>query len=223
MTELERALVALGDELEFPSTPDVWPRVRERLQRLRWFRPALAAVALGVLALGVAFAVPPARSAILRFFHLGAATVERVDTLPPAKHRSLVSGLGAPVSHATLRLPRGVTAVSYYERPGLDAALVRYRGKRLLIAKVDGDQMGFFKKFVSPTTRIEEVPIGEFGLFITGAEHVLMWQFRYGEVRQARTRLAGDVLVWLSDDVTYRIEGDLDKSRMLELAEQITR
>jgi len=223
MTELERALVALGEELEFPSTPDVWPRVRERLQRPRWFRPALAAVALGVLALGVAFAVPDARSAILRFFHLGAATVERVDTLPPAQQRPLVSGFGAPVSHATLRLPRGVTALRYYERPGLDAALVRYHGKRLLIAEVEGDQMSFFKKVVGPTTRIEEVPVGQFGLFITGAEHVVMWQFRYGEVREARTRLAGDVLVWFSNDVTYRIEGDLDKSQMLELAEQITR
>ena len=139
------------------------------------------------------------------------------------KQRPLVSGLGAPVSHATLRLPRDVKVLSYYERPGLDAALVRYRGKRLLIAKVDGDQMSFFKKVVGPTTRIEEVPLGQFGLFITGAEHVVMWQFQYGEVRVARTRLAGDVLVWLSDDVTYRIEGDLDKSQMLELAAQITR
>src|ERR687890_1670391 len=134
MTELERALVALGEELDLPSTPDVWPRVRERLQRPRWFRPALAAVALGVVALAIAFAVPDARSAILRFFHLGAATVERVDTLPPARERPLVSGLGAPVSHVTLRLPRGVTALRYYERPGLDAALVRYRAQQLLIA-----------------------------------------------------------------------------------------
>ncbi|MFL6030581.1 MAG: hypothetical protein ACJ74D_11170 [Gaiellaceae bacterium] len=223
MTELERALVALGEELEFPSTPDVWPRVSGRLQRRRWFRPALAAVALAVLALGIAFAVPDARSAILRFFHVGAATVERVETLPPAQQGSLVSGLGAPVSHATLRLPSGVIATRYYERPGLDAALVRYRGKRLLVAEVEGDQMAFFKKVTGPTTRIEEVPLGEFGLYISGAPHVLMWQFRSGEVREARTRLAGSVIVWLSNDVTYRIEGDLDQSQMLELARQITR
>ena len=31
MTELERALVALGGELEFPQTPDLTSRVRERL------------------------------------------------------------------------------------------------------------------------------------------------------------------------------------------------
>jgi hypothetical protein len=223
MTELERALVALGQELELPSTPDVWPAVRERLQRPRWYRPALAAVALGVVALAIAFAVPDARSAILRFFHLGAATVERVETLPPAQERPLVSGLGAPVSHATLELPPGVTPLRYYERPGLDAALVRYRGERLLVARADGDQMSFFKKVVGPTTHIDEVPLGEFGLWITGAPHVVMWQFQTGEVRQARTRLAGSVLVWLSNGITYRLEGDLDKSHMLQLARQITR
>ena len=86
MTELERALVALGNELEFPPTPDFWPRVGERLQRRRWVRPLVFAVALGALALGVALAVPPARSAILRFFHLGSATVQQVATLPPAQN-----------------------------------------------------------------------------------------------------------------------------------------
>src|SRR5512132_3685714 len=94
MTELERALIALGNELEFPPTPDLWPGVRERLHRRSWFRPAVFAVALGLVAVGIAFAVPPARSAILRFFHLGAATVEQVDTLPAAQNRPLVSGLG---------------------------------------------------------------------------------------------------------------------------------
>ena len=223
MTELERALVALGNQLEFPATPDVWPRVREGLQRPRWFRPAVLAVALGVVALGIAFAVPPARSAILDFFHLGAATVERVDTLPPAQQRSLVSGLGAPVSHPTLKVPDGATAVGFYERPGLDAALLRYKGKLVLLAEARGDQMGLFKKYTDADTTVDPVPIGQFGLWISGGQHVLLWQFNYGEVQQAETRLAGDVLLWLEDDVTYRLEGDLDKDQMLQLGRQITR
>src|SRR5436190_16743655 len=94
MTELERALAALGNELEFPPTPNVWPRVAERLQRRRWVRPAVFALAAGALAIGIAMAVPPARSAILKFFHIGAATVERVETLPPAQTRPFSSGLG---------------------------------------------------------------------------------------------------------------------------------
>jgi len=223
MTELERALVALGNELEFPATPDVWPRVQERMQRRRWFRPAVFAVALGVVAIGIAFAVPPARSAILRFFHLGAATVEQVDTLPPAQQRPLVSGLGAPLSHETLKVPSGVTALRFYERSGLDAALLRYQGKLVLLAEVRGDQMGFFKKFTDENTRVESVVLGEFGVWITGGRHVLLWEFHPNEVHEAETRLAGDVLLWLKDDVTYRLEGDLDKGQMIELARQITR
>ena len=67
----------------------------ERRRRL----PRLAiAIALLAVALAVAFAVPQARSAILRFFHIGAVTIERVGTLPPARERALAVGLGAPIS-----------------------------------------------------------------------------------------------------------------------------
>ena len=41
-----------------------------------------------------------ARSAILRFFHLRGATVERVGKLPPAVERSQAGGLGKPLSRA---------------------------------------------------------------------------------------------------------------------------
>jgi hypothetical protein len=218
MTELERALVALGNELEFPPAPDVWPAVRGRLHRRSWFRPAVFAVALGVVAVGIAFAVPPARSAILRFFHLGSATVERVDTLPPAQQRPLVSGLGPALSAPTLQLPGGLTATRYYARPGLAAALLRYKGKPVLYAKLSGDQTGIAKKFASGETHVEPAAIGEFGLWISGGRHVLIW-----DSNQATTRLAGNVLLWLQNGTTYRLEGDLDRGQMLELARQITR
>src|SRR5256885_6254237 len=122
MTELERALVALGRDVEFPATPDVWAGVGERLHRRRWLRPVVFAVALGVLTIGVALAVPPARSAILRFFHIGSATVERVETLPPAQQRPLVAGLGRPLvredaemySGIHMQLPNGVAPQRFY-------------------------------------------------------------------------------------------------------------
>src|SRR2546423_15723352 len=89
MTELERALAALGEELEFPQSRDVWPRIAERLQRRRWVRPAVFALAAGVAALAIALAVPPARSAILEFFHIGSVTRGQVHTPPPAQERPL--------------------------------------------------------------------------------------------------------------------------------------
>jgi hypothetical protein len=224
MTELERALVTLGNELEFPPTPDVWPRVVERLARRRWLRPAVFAATAAVLAVAIAFVVPPARSAILRFFHIGAATVERVNTLPPAQQRPLVSGLGEPVSHATLDVPRAAKALRYYQQPHLAAALLSYRGKPVLLAKIDGDQMGLSKKFVGGATKVTPVALGDFAIWLSGAPHVLIWQASpFGPLHEAKTRLAGNVLLWLKGNTTYRLEGDLNQQQMLDLARDITR
>jgi hypothetical protein len=231
MTELERALVALGAELEFPPTPDLTGVVRARLERRRWFRPLVFAVAAAVVGVGIALAVPPARSAILHFFHIGAATVEQVETLPPAQQRPLTAGLGPQVSrsvaiarsHVALRLPHGFTPKRFYAQPGLIATYLQYAGKPVLLAELQGNQTGLFKKFVSPGTSVEQVDIGEFGVWIHGGSHVVMWRSGYGSVRQVETRLAGDVLLWLDRGTTYRLEGELDKSQMLALARQITR
>src|SRR5262245_52494119 len=216
MTELERALVALGDELEYPVVRDAWPQVEPRLRRRRLWPAVVAAAA--VLAVGVAFAVPPARSAILRFFHLGSVSVEQVQTPPPAQTRPFSTGLGPKRSQPTVQLPAGVTATAYYARPGLHAALFRYRGTEVLYAELRGDQMAVVKKFVGPPTHLEEVRIGEFGIFLSGAPHVLIWD--RGNVQ---TRLAGNVMLWLDRGVTHRLEGPLDKRQMLALAREITR
>lgn len=216
MTELERALVALGDELEYPVAPDAWPHVEPRLRRRRLW-PAVV-LAAAVLAVGVAFAVPTARSAILRFFHIGSVSVEQVQTLPPAQTRPFSTGLGPKRAQPTVQLPSGLTPTAYYARPGLHAALLRYRGKQVLYAELRGDQMGVAKKFVGPTTHLEEVRIGEFGMYLSGAPHVLVWD--QGNVQ---TRLAGNVLLWLDRGVTRRLEGPLDKGQMTALAREITR
>jgi hypothetical protein len=218
MTELEQALVALGGELDFPATPDLTGAVRARLApRRRWVRPLAFGVAVVAVAIGIAMAVPPARSAILRFFHIGSVTVERVETLPPARERPFSTGLGPAVSHPTLKLPKGLNATRYYQRPGLAAAILRYRGKQILFAVLRGNQMGFTKKFVTPTTRVEDARIGEWGMWFSGGMHVLMW-----ERGNVQTRLAGNVLIWLQGGTTYRLEGQLDKSHMLALGRRIT-
>src|SRR5438034_11130266 len=139
MTELERALAALGNELEFPPTPNLWPRIAERVQRRRWARPAVFVLAVGALAIGIAMAVRPARSAILKFFHIGSVMIERVQTLPPAQTRPFSSGLGPARAQPTLKLPASVTPLHYYARPGLAAALVHYRGTPVLVAELQGD------------------------------------------------------------------------------------
>src|SRR5919201_3163152 len=146
MSELEQALVGLGRELEWPPTPDLVARVAQRLEPRR--RPlvprralvlALAALLLGI---AVAFAVPPARTAILHFFGIGKVTIERVETLPPAQERPLAGDLGRPESVAQARrelgfeplLPRvaGGEIETVYVRDGFLSFIVRAPGPVLV-------------------------------------------------------------------------------------------
>ena len=231
MAELERALVQLGRELDLPPEPDLRPRVRERIERRPHYRRALVpALALLLVALGIAMAVPDARSAILRFFHIGAVTIERVETLPAARERSLAAGLGPALSLHDAEARSGVPLVlagprprRFYAQPGLIATLLQYRGKPVLLAELQGDQMGVSKKFVGPATRVEPAPIGSFGLWLEGGKHVLTWAAASGGIRQVERRFAGNVLIWAEGNRTYRLEGGLNRGQMLELGRQITR
>jgi hypothetical protein len=229
MTELERALLALGEAIDFPAEPDLRPRVRERLQGRRLARPLGLAFAAVVVAAGIAFAVPPARSAILRFFHIGSVTVERVQQLPPAWERPLAAGLGPALSLDQAEARSGLRLIlhaprpdRFYARPGLIATLLQYQGKPVLLAELEDDQLGITKKLVSAGTSVQPVQIGSFGLWISGGKHVIYWQTG-GETRRIEPRLAGNVLIWTQNGRTFRLEGDLGEDQMLELARDITR
>jgi hypothetical protein len=230
MTELERALVQLGRELDIPAEPDLRSRVRERIERRPRYRRALVPALALLVALGIAMAVPDARSAILRFFHIGAVTIERVETLPPARDRPLTAGLGPALSLGEAEARSGVSLVlsaprphRFYAQPGLIATLLHYRGKPVLLAELQADQTGIVKKLAGPDTRVEPAPIGSFGLWLEGGRHVLIWEAGSGEVRQIEPRLAGNVLIWTEGGRTFRLEGGLNKGQMLELGRQITR
>ena len=225
MTELERALELLGNELDYPER-DLRHAVRARIERRRRRVLALAfAAALVVVAFGIAMAVPDARSAILRFFHIGAVTVEQVETLPAAEERPLAAGLGPALSraeaeaHALLPivLPPGQRPTRYYARPGMIGAFLEVDSTPVLLVEFVGDKVSAVKKFAAPRTRLEGVQVdGGFGLWIAGGKHVLRWEF-------GAARLAGNVLIWLDGDRTFRLEGELGKGQMLELARDITR
>ncbi len=233
MTELERALVALGRELDLPLTPDLAPHVRARVRRSWIRRPALiAALVVLAVALGIAFAVPPARSAILRFFHLGAATVEKVETLPAARERPLAAGLG-PVRTRTeaeriagfgVQLPplKGEPPQRFYAQPGLIAVFFS-GGEPVLLTELSGDQVGVAKKYATGATQLAPIDVeGHFGIRLSGGPHVLTYERPNGDLVEQATRLAGDVLLWHAGNLTYRLEGGLAKTAALRLARLVT-
>jgi hypothetical protein len=227
MTDLERALVALAREVDWPPTPELSLRLAEapaptpRRSRRRAF---VAAVALVLVALAVAFAVPPARSAILRFFHIGGVTVERVDTLPPAEERPLTADLGpvvAPEDAAftlgtPFRWPEGTGRSQLHARGGAISGLLA-TPEPVLLSQFASDGLGGVKKLTAERTDVEwlEVEPGVLGVWITGEQHVLVWP-------EAPPRLAGNVLLWEDGGITFRLEGpSLTRRQALELARSI--
>ena len=241
MTDLELQLRELGRSVAYPPTPDVATAVRRRLEERRaWWRALTRrqalAIALAVLAVSIAaaLAVPPARTAILEFLRIGSATVERVETLPPAEERPLLAGLGRPVAPEVAARLAGFPMLfpadgerpdRVHVRDGLQSVLLDVPGAGpVLLSEVDGrHQFDFSKKLAAPATRVDEVAVnGEFALWIEGAPHVVMFQARSGHVRELTTRLAANVLIWTRGNLPLRLEGRLTKERALEPAGSIT-
>ncbi|HKP19789.1 MAG TPA: hypothetical protein VJT84_15035 [Gaiellaceae bacterium] len=222
----ERELQALAAHIDFPAERDLAPAVRARLAPRRGRRRALVVVLAAVaVAIGVAFAVPPARSAILRFFHIQGVTVEVVDKLPQVKTTGALD-LGPPIDleHAALTTrfqPLRSNVLGDPDRVTWDGRQLWfvYGNVRLLISQFVGFGFErFIKKVIEPQTRIQAVTVdGEPALFISGARH-----FVYMEstdlIREERIRLARNVLLWEHGRLTLRLEGDLTLGEALRIA-----
>jgi hypothetical protein len=221
--ELERELRDL--DVEWPQTPELRLVLGEQPRR-RSRRPLYAAVALALVALAAAFAVPQSRGAILRFLHLGGETIEFVDTLPPAQERPLDTNLGIPVplGEALLRVPR-LLLPQLEPRPQLHAAgpvvslVFLAHGHEVLLSELStpGQNGGFLKKLASGNTKVEWVQVAgnAYGVWLSGAPHVFFFP-------REPARLAGDTLVWVQAETTYRLEGpNLSKDEALELARSL--
>ena len=227
---LELELREVGRLLGYPPEPDVAPAVLARLDQPRPLfgleRRRLLVVAFAALAaaIAVAFAVPPARTAILHFFHIGSETVERVPTLPPAERRSPVAGLAGPMSPERAGRVAGFEPVlppthgRFYAASGIIATYLR---PRVVLMELHAD-LAFMKKVAGPNTHIEPLTVnGHFGLWITGAPHVVSYLDSTGAGQEKVVRLAGNVLVWAHGSVTLRIEGPLTRDEALRLAKAL--
>jgi hypothetical protein len=261
MSELERQLVQLGQELDWPPSPDLRaavtanlrdaaepatgrerPGLRRRLLPPAGFRRslAIAVIALLVLAGGVFAAVPSVRDAVLDFFGLQGATVERRKELPPAPPRGPL-GLGErttldgardslafdPVVPAAAgepdrvfvnkRVPGGVLSVTYRPQPGLPRARSTRLG--LLVTEFRGDLLPEYTgKIAGQATRIERLRIGgERAIWLEGAPHFFFYRPPGQTFREERLRLAQNVLLLEHGRLLVRLEGafDLDKAREL--------
>jgi hypothetical protein len=211
MTELERALAGL--DVDWPATPSF--ELRAPAPRAR--RRVVLAIAVAVLvAVACAFAVPQSRGAILRFFHIGGESIERVHTLPPASEQSLRASLGFRISRAQganlLGRPFAVAGVQLYRTNIVVSALLP--GDVLLSELRTGNDPIILKKYVAGATDVAGVALepGLTGLWIHGGRHVFL-------APQLPARFAGNTLVWQRGGITFRLEGkSLTRADAIRLA-----
>jgi hypothetical protein len=233
VNDLERRLQTLGAEVEFPPEPDLTGAVLARLERrpFPWRRVGVVALAVLALAVATAFAVPQARSTILRWFHLRGATVELVQTLPPADERSQAGGLGRPLERDRAERLLGFRLAlppldgpprRVYVLDGVLATVVLHAyGRPILLSEYRAGGYDLLKKLAYNRSVIESAQVnGERGLWLTGPPHALTYVDRTGEVRTRTVLIHGNVLLWTRGELTLRLEGRLSKAQALRIARQ---
>jgi hypothetical protein len=231
MAELETALRQLGSEVAFPPTPDLAPAIRGQLDRPRFRhrRVAIALVSAVVVAIGAAFAVPQARTAILDLLGLRNVSVVRVEKLPavPA-HGNLDLGQRVTLDAAKRRAPWLLvpdgTPDSVWVNESLPGGKVSLlwgtpSNVRLLLTEFTGRT--YIEKVIDGDTQVERVKIGDAGAWFQGP-HVVMFQDRDGRFRESHARLARNTLVWQMGDVTLRLEGGLTRDEALRIARTVS-
>lgn len=240
MTPLERELRALASSVDWADEPDVASLVAARLadERPRPARPRrlALAVAVALVALLAALAVPPARTAILDWLGIGGARITRVDELPSLSPTPGLEILGdrATIGEARARAGFRVAAPPDDEpppdevllAPGVRVTYVWRDGDRvrLLVTQFPGDATdpGLVKKFAASGTRLEELEVdGYRALWLEGGPHAVLFVAPDGGVRDDLGWLAGNTLLVDAGGVTVRIEADIDREDAVELARAI--
>jgi hypothetical protein len=251
VNELERSLAEVGRRIEWPDAADLMSSVRAAIgdDTPRRVTPArVLAYAATVAALVVAVSLlsfPGVRTAVADFLGIGGV---RIDTEGPAPSPAAELDLGEKTSLARaqdsiafeVRIPAalgrpdsvwldtrvagGQVALAYDASPDLPAAPGTNLGA--LVTQFPDAQVSdqALKKVTGsqPGTTFEPVTVeGQQGFWISGEPHVIAYLEPDGDIRNETVRLAGNVLLWESDGVTYRIESTLSKSEALAIAESL--
>jgi hypothetical protein len=254
VSELERRLSRLARELDWPETPELAgavvsrlpaepapaPRPRPRILRRSL---AIAVASLLVLAGGVFAAVPSVRDAVLEFFGLQGATVERREQLPPRVVTPLHLGERTTLDEARDRIrfeqlvpadlgepddvyvdetaPGGQLTLAYRAREDLPEA--RSTGVGLLIDEFRGDLAPeFMGKIAGQATRVEELTIdGEPAIWLEGAPHFFFYRTPEQPIVENQLRIAQNVLLVEQGRLLVRLEGAFSRDRAVELARSL--
>lgn len=241
---LEAALSSLPSEIDWPQGPDLSLRVVGRIEAKPTLSRRWLALGTAVLIALVLLLSAPGQEAVAWLLRVAGIRVEltesEVPTGPPA---TLIGGLEASLADAQtavgfdLRRPLLLSAPDSVQLltwgGGQQVAMlwaasnelpeVFDSGIGLLLIQFEArvDQELLLKQ-APESTEIEPVRVnGELGYFLSEAPHTVFFESADGLITDDQLRLTGNVLVWMSDGVTYRIESGLGLSESLEIAESL--
>ena len=106
-------------------------------------------------------------------------------------------------------------------RPALPAT--SEPGIGLLISEFEGHvETGYFEKILDSGTTLTRVTVnGSPGYWISGDPHFFYYVDARGNFVDDTHRAVGDVLIWSTGEVTYRLESGLDMAGAISLAESL--
>ena len=246
LTELERQLLALRQDVAWPPTPDLAATVQARValeprrrRRGAWLperlAPAAVALLLVLLALGALLAASPGVRATLRdWLGIGSVRITRVERLPDlAPARRLELGRRASAAAAGRHLGSPIATVRALGAPD---AIYLGDGPPTRVSLVYGARPGLPPGTAGVGALLDELQ-GDALIFV---EKMVAGQVPITRVRVngepgyfiggqhavnlpdlLRPRLAGNTLVWLHDAVTYRLETRLGRKAALRLARTV--
>ena len=188
-----------------------------------WIRRLAVAAVILVALLVAGLAVAPVRSAVADWLGIGRTHVVKVpggvdtsglpliqERLTPVTHDEAERALGDSLPtagalgdpHVLVLPPEGGVIMAWPE------------GRTTLwVHSIDVDPRVFLDKLVAVGERVEPVEgVGDAALYVEGT-HILE--------TPGRTLAARSVLLWVQDGVEYRLESDLTRDQMIEVAKSV--
>jgi hypothetical protein len=249
VTELERQLLALRDDVAWPATPDIAAAVQARIAREpgsarsrgrawlpRRLVPALVVVLIVLLALGTLLAASPGVRATLRdWLGIGAVSVQRVQRLPDlSTARQLDLGRRVTTAQAARHLGHPVATVHALGEP--DAI---YAGDAIVPAAVSlvyVPRAGLPASTAGVGALLDEVGTDSLPFIhklvdartpivavnVNGARgFYIAGKHALYLPDELKPRLAGNTVLWVRDGITYRLETALGRKAALRLARSV--
>jgi hypothetical protein len=99
----------------------------------------------------------------------------------------------------------------------------RFTGVGALLTQFEGSiERGFIAKGLMDESAIRLTAVnGETAFWIDGAAHTFMYLDPAGQIQVETYRLAGNVLLWEVDGITYRLESELEREAAIAIAESM--